>query len=69
MLWIIGFPATISKTSTLQNTRFFADSAVFLYFYPHYLTNGNSKACYSYHFLKKLNKIVQVHLNILPNCD
>ena len=47
MLWIIGFWATISKISTYEDTEFhyfFADSAVFWYFYPRYLTYGNSKA-------------------------
>ena len=38
----------------------------FWYFYPRYLTNGNSKAYWPYHFLKKLNKIFQVKLNALP---
>ena len=69
MLWIIGFWATISKMSTLENARlwyFFAESVVFLYFYPQYLTNRNSKAYQPYHFLKELSKIFQVHLNILP---
>ena len=46
ILWIVGFWATISKISTHEDTElhyFFADSAVFWYFYPRYLTNGNSK--------------------------
>ena len=34
------------------------------YFYPQYLANGNPKAYKQYHFLKELNKIFQMHLNI-----
>ena len=37
----------------------------FLYIYSQYFTKGNSKAYWTYHFLKELNKIFQVHLNIL----
>ena len=36
-----------------------------LYFYSCYLTEGNSKAYQSYHFLKSLSTIFQVHLIIL----
>ena len=46
MLCIIGFWVNISKISTLEDTKFhyfIADSAVFWYFHPRYLTNGNSK--------------------------
>ena len=46
MLWIVGFRATIGKISAFEDTEFhyfFVDSAVFLYFYPRYLTKGNSK--------------------------
>ena len=60
MLWIVGFWGTISKTSNFEDTEFhylFADSAIFLYFYPRYLTNGNSKTYEPYHFLKELKKI------------
>ena len=42
---------------------FFADSAGFLYFFPQYLSNGNSKT--RHHFLKELNTIFQVHLTTL----
>ena len=55
--------------STPENKEFrcfFADSAVFWYSYPQYLTNSNLKAYWSYHFLKELNKILQAYLNILP---
>ena len=48
VLWIIGFWATISKMSALENTGFryfLTESAVFLYFYPQYLTRGNFEAC------------------------
>ena len=44
MSLIVPFWATISKISALENTGFsyyFADSAVFWYFYHRYLTNGN----------------------------
>ena len=64
MLWIIGAWATISKMSALENIAL--NQLVFLYFYPQYLTYGNSKAYQTYHFLKELNNIFQVHLNILP---
>ena len=69
MLCIIGFWATISKMSTPENTGFrifFFWLGSFLYFDPQYLTSGNSKAYWPYHFLKKLNKIFHVHLIILP---
>ena len=36
------------------------------YFYPRYLRNSKSKACWPYHFLKEPNRIFQVHLNIIP---
>ena len=48
------------KISILEDKSFiifFADSVVFLYFYPRYLTNGNSKTYEPYHFLKELKKI------------
>ena len=44
MLWIFGFGATISKMATVEDIEFpyfIADLAVFLYFYPQYLLNGN----------------------------
>ena len=47
MLWIIGFWATISKMWTLENTGFgyfLLIQQFFWYFYPEYLSNGNSKA-------------------------
>ena len=39
---------------------------MFLYFYPQYLTNGKFKVYQPYHLLEELNRIFQVHLNILP---
>ena len=60
MLWIVGVWATIDKISILEDTEFhyfFADPAVVLYFYPQYLTNGNSKTYEPYHFLKEFKKI------------
>ena len=39
MLWIVGFWATISKISTLEDT----EHTVFWYSYPRWLTNGYSK--------------------------
>ena len=46
MLWILGFSATSSKMSTLENTGlyyFLLIQQLFQYFYPRYLTNGNFK--------------------------
>ena len=45
---------------------FFLTQHSFEYFYLQYLTSGNFKHII---FRKKLSKIFQVHLNILPNCD
>ena len=59
MLWIFWFWATISKMSTAEDTEFpyfIADLAVFLYFYPQYLLNGNYKGYWSCFFLKKNEK-------------
>ena len=44
----------------------FVDLAAFWYLYPWYLTSSNSKNLLTIPFLKKLNKMFQVHLNILP---
>ena len=43
----VGYWATISKMSALENKGsdiFLLTQQFFLYFYPRYLTNGNSKA-------------------------
>ena len=44
-------------------------SFFFLHFYSQYFTNGNFKPCYPYHFLKGLNTIFQMHLNVLPKLN
>ena len=68
MLWIIGFWATISNVSIFENKGFryfLLTQQFFWYFYHQYLTHVNSKAYWTYHFLKELRNIFQVHLNIL----
>ena len=66
MLWIVGFWATISKISALEDTGFhyfFADSEVFNI---STLDNSRTVTLKLIHFLKELKKIIQVHLKVLP---
>ena len=67
MLWVFGFWAIISKTSTVDDTEFLyfiADLAVSLCFYPQYLLKGNYKGYWPYYFLKEMKKIFEVRLNL-----
>ena len=68
MLWIIGFWATISKKSILEKIRlryFLLTQQFFWYFYLNILQAVTLKLINYTIFLKELNKIFHVHLNIL----